>query len=517
MKKLMLGAMSAFNMFCCHAVADIPAEEMLVIDSELADYDGEKITLKGNVVIEHALGVFSANQIVLFSSPGKKGPKDKGPFGLLQMDDHVKLAFKDGGQLCCAKADLDYRALAGSFFSNENQEYVVYTESCCGKKKENAPDVPLVVKSRRMAVRLAPGEQGGGKLPRNSISEITADDQVTVNYNNDFFVSADQAVYQRDVAVSDAATAFALPGLITMRAATAGGLCQVSDREGDLIKATEICIDTIKRQLSFAKPKGALHAIAEKQHLGRIDFFANTMLWDEPAGMLTLYDDVEINQSGIGKIATAKEMRFYQDIIAKNKTLKAIETLCDTVLTYHDEDKNLCHTLTCSGPVKVDHEKMETRLLALRDAQGKVAEDKQVHFEDARGEIYADRVLIKYTLAGRTLAISKIVLLGNVKVINRLVSADDEAKTVLQYVLADRVDFNPQNNEMLFKAISKGHRVLFFDKSNSLQLSAPAVKIIRDKATKKDSIKGTGDVRFSFIESEFEQLRQRFALDKLKK
>lgn len=486
--------------------------EAIYIDSDLVDYDGEKVTLKGNVVIEHGLGVFSAGHMVLFSIEGK----EKGPFGKLQMNDQVKLKFKDGGQLCCAKADLDYRKLAGGFTGNEHQEFVVYTENCSTKKQGNPVDIPLVVKSRKMAVSLAAGKGSDEALPKNSISAITAEDQVTVSYNNDFVASSDKAVYQRDAVAPGLQTTSkiaALPGLITMNAATEGGLCQISDSSGDLIEATQICIDTVRRQLVFTKPKGSLETMAETKNVGRIDFSADRLEWDETTGVLVLHDHVGVDQNGIGKLETAKEMRCYLDVNARNKILKSIETMSDTTLTYHDKEKGIHHHLECSGAVKVDHEKMETRLFALRNADGKVSEDKQVHFKDPRGEVFADRVLIKYALEERNLAISRIILAGNVKVINSPISEEDES-VVHQYVVADRVDFTPQTNEMIFRAVGKGHRVLFYDKTNSLQLSAPALKINRDKATKKEAIRGIGDVRFSFIESEFAQLRRRFMLEK---
>lgn len=492
-------------------MASLSDEEVVVIDSELADYDGDKISLQGNVVVEHALGVFSANQMILTSDAGK----EKGSLDLLLMNDHVKLDFKDGGQLSCAKANLDYRSLTGTFLSNDQQEDVVYTENCGGKKHDASLDVPLVLKSRRMNVKLAPGSGGATGFSKNAISEMTADDHVQVVYNRDFVISSDHAVYQRNMASNNDVKVFILPGTITMQSTSDDGVCQVSDQSGDLIKASQISIDTINRQLAFSRPKGALHAFGEKQHVGRIDFSADKMLWDDSAGILTLRDKVEVNQNGIGKIATPNEMRFYQDVSSNSQALKGIETVSDTVLTYHDEDKNLCHTLTCSGPVKVDHQKMETRLYALQNAEGKVAEGQQIHFEDARGEIFADRALIKYSLVDHSPVISKIILAGNVKVVNRLPAPDDETKTVLQYALADRVDFSPESKVMIFKATDKSRRVLFFDKSNSLQLSAPALKITRDKATKKDEIKGIGDVRFSFIDSEIEQLRKRLLLEKI--
>lgn len=473
-----------------------------------ANNDGEKVTLRGNVVIEHEQGRYSAGHVVLFSKEGK----GKDSFGLLRMNDDVKLTFKDGGELCCGLAELDYRDQVGKFAGNEQQEFVVYKEQPAGKTQGSGVCTPLMVKSRKMAVTLAAVKRAVETSQKNSINSILAEDQVTVCYNEDIVVSADYADYRRaEPEVVSKGTL--LSGLITMYTATEGGLCQVSDSSGDLIEATRINIDTTKKQLVFIQPKGTLETIAGATNLGRIDFIADRLEWDEQSGVFVLQDHVGVDQNGIGKLETSKEMRCYLNAGTRNKMLKSIETVSDTTLTYHDAEKGMHHNLFCSGPVKVDHEKMETRLFALRDESGKVSEDKQIHFKDPRGEVFADRVLIKYATEGSNLEITRIILAGNVKVVNNPIPDDEEAP-LLQYVLADRVDFTPQNNEMVFRAIVKGHRVLFYDKTNSLQVSAPAIKINRDMATKKDAIKGIGDVRFSFIESEFAQLRRRFMLEK---
>ncbi|MBA3816658.1 MAG: hypothetical protein H0X29_09120 [Parachlamydiaceae bacterium] len=498
-----------FSSFPITLQSNIPEEEMLIIDSELADYNGKNIILQGNVVIEHMLGTISANHMTLHTA--KK--KEFGPFGLLEMHDRVKLNFRDGEVLSCAKAEVDYQALTGSFFGNEVQEFVTYTESEVEKKEGKTALAPLNVKSRRMTIRLASKEmKGDKKLPKNNVSALTADEQVTVNYNNDFTVIADHAIYQRMSEDKEAEKAGALPGIITMKSAKVDGTCQVSNLEGDVIRADQIGIDTVKLQLTFNDPKGTLKRNDSAKGIKQIDFSAEKLVWDDLAGVLALSKQVVLNQQGMGKLETPHEVRFYQHIVNHKKVLKAIESLSETVLTYREEDKNFSHTLSCSGPVTVDHEKMETRLVSNKNDFGDIDEARQVHFEDSQGEIFADKVLIKYALLKGSISVSKIYLVGNVKIYNRLNSAEDETIVVLQYALADRVDFRPHTKEMLFKSSNTTRRVLFFDKTNNLQVSAPALKIIRDKATGIDSIKGDGDVRFSLLESEFEQLRKRFSL-----
>lgn len=471
---------------------------------------GDNISLSENACIEHSFGRFCADQMVLHL-PHEKG---SGSFGLLQMRGHVSLSFKDGGHLSCVNADIDSPTFSGTFVGSAEQD-VVYAEQLRGKRAENGVQVPLTIKSPRMSVRLAGHAAEAEGRSKHCISEMTAGGLVTVNYNDDFIVVSDHAVYMRAPEGSDAKQAAALSGLITMRAGTEDGRCQVSNQSGDVIKASEIRIDTDTKKLTFLHPKGALRAKAdgEEDQAERVDFSADLLVWDESSGVLLLKDNVEVNQKAMGRLETSKELRFFQTGTNGRKMLRSIETIGDTVLTCRDEDKNLCHTLACSGPVKVDHVKLETRLYAVCDLQGAVPEGNQIFFKDAYGEIYADRALVKYAMDDQTPILRKIILAGNVRIISHKPAEADEEAAVLQYALADRVDYIPHTKEMIFKALYQGHRVLFFDKANNLQVSAPALKVTRDKAAKQETVQGMGDVRFSFIESEFQQLRQRFLLE----
>lgn len=143
-----------------------------------------------------------------------------------------------------------------------------------------------------------------------------------------------------------------------------------------------------------------------------------------------------------------------------------------------------------------------------------IAEDPvhdPVHLKDDFGEIYADRAEILYTpLQGRIKTPEKVILTGNVKIVNKNgLLADSSA--ILHMALADKVELTPQSNEIVFYAKRK-NRVLFYDKGNDLQISAPKLKVRRDKRTKKESFEGSGDVRFSFQDKEIALLREKFTL-----
>lgn len=487
----------------CRAVQ----EEMMVIDSALADYDGKKITLSGNVVVEHELGKISANQVVLFPENEEK----KVRFAYLKMNDNVKISLKDGGQLNCSIADLDYKSMTGKFSGNPQQEYVIYTESC---KDKAGISVPLVVKSRQMNVQITREESQNSQTPKSLLNEITAESNVTVNYNHDFIITSDQAQYQRLQKEKENNTSSQprLPGLIQFRAAEQAGFCQVTNRNGDMIRANQIYIDTLKRHLLFLYPKGIIFSPShgdQKEEPTRTEFSSDTMTWEEPKDLLILRDHVVVNQKGIGQIANNEEVQIHRHVVGGKKLLRSIDSSGETIMTLLDEAKGIMHTLTCYGKVILDNEHLITHLESPRDAYGKVLPGKQVFFEDRLGEVYADKADLLYEYANKSIVPAKLILTGNVWILNRSTAHEEDPGKFLQYSIAETVEFYPQTKEMHFFSKENG-RVLFFDKANNVQMSAPALKIKRDPNSKADSIHGVGDVRFSFLENELEQLRKRF-------
>lgn len=344
-----------------------------------------------------------------------------------------------------------------------------------------------------------------------NVNEITADQNIFLDYTGKFFVTADHAIFQRNNQISNTEESLALPGRITLFSDLhEGQLCNVYNRNGSNIYAETIRIDTIKRELAFTHPRGTLANIAKNDEGKSIEFSADFLIWDEQTERLVMQKNVKINQPGIGLLQNQEEVSILLNTIDGKKNLHTIDAAGSSTLTHNRE--GFSHILKCFGLIKVDHQKMEAKLYSPKNADGFIFEDKQVVFEDPKGEIFANNALIQYSEVEGEIVPSKIVLAGNVKISNRLVSPNDATKTVLQYILADRVEFFPRSKEMILKGTA-GRRVLFFDKVNTLQLSAPQLKIIRDKATKKETVQGIGDVRFSFIEPEFEQLRKRFSLD----
>lgn len=349
-------------------------QEIVVIDSDEASYDGNNVELRGHVVVDHDIGAMSAGYMRF--SRGQKGK--------LFMKDHVLISLKDNGQLSCAQAEIDGEF--GIFSGDAQQKDVVYTDMSQRR-------IPLVVKSSLMHVQLSPENK--------AFIKISTSGHVTVHYDNDFIITADEGIYDRR-------------GDINLK-----GHCQVTNRDNDLIHADSIHINT-----------NNCHMI--------------------------LQNDVVIKHHALGTFTTDKGFQLTYAIIDGKKKLKTLQSIGKT--------------------------------------------EKQVAYSNELGKIFADHVNIKYP--------DQFILEGNVRILNRHPFYREDG-SILQYALADRVEYAPETQEMIFTAKEDG-RVLFFDKLNDVQISAPAIKMRRDITTNKNTIQGIGEVRFSFLEQEAEQIKKQF-------
>ena len=121
-------------------------------------------------------------------------------------------------------------------------------------------------------------------------------------------------------------------------------------------------------------------------------------------------------------------------------------------------------------------------------------------FKDHRGRVFARKAVFDLTS-------QDCILSGDVKMIHREGALE-------QYALADRVRMIKGEREIRFFS-NQGRRVLFYDKINRLQMSAPEISVIKDPSTLQNSVKGKGNVRFHFKDEEYERLRHYFFTEKI--
>jgi lipopolysaccharide export system protein LptA len=248
------------------------------------------------------------------------------------------------------------------------------------------------------------------------------------------------------------------------------------------IKGTQVKLKSQDEAVEVEKPRGKL-----KQ--GEIEIEADHMVW--AGSILTLKGNVKIRLKDQGTLMTDSTLR-----------LKRGSDL-------------VWETVEVDGPLsfsKVESDKEKSfNLIASKGAFGNLRNHeitfysqpgKPVHLIDALGEAYGDTLTLYY----KEKALDKVVLQGDVY-LSHILNSEVERS----YARADQVSYDPKIYETILE--SKDGRVFIFDKVNQVEVSAPRIRLIRDPVTKKESIKGEGDVRFELLQNEFLELKKRFKFE----
>lgn len=461
----------------------------LLVNSGEAEYSSQGISLSGKVSVQHDIGVISANKLNII-------PSKKNKFASLEMEDQVTLKIKDGGELNCEKALINYETLSGSFLGNKENPDVIFKNTA--EQQENEP-IPLIVKSNLVKTALIK------KNNKTKVDYIIAEGNVRAFYNQDYLLFADHAIFQSNLDEDTTNGILTLTVLNSLDKA-----CLIINQNKDAIKADRIILDSSNKTIRCLKPRGHIYLGSLENDQEKMEFSADDLMWDEKKQILTLTNHIKGKIPTIGTIIT-DELQLNCKEVERKRCVHSLLAPYGSTLTYIDPKTKSTHSLICQGFFEINHENKQLILKSPRDHEGKVLEDKQVYFDDLLGDVYADEISISYEKLENTLVPKKLLMVGNVKIQNCFDGHIQECGSVLQYALADNVEYDIKQNCMLLKSNSS-ERVLLYDKVNDIQMSAPSLKITRDHQSAKGAIQGMGDVRFTFIEKEFEQIRRHFQL-----
>lgn len=474
-------------------------DEPLVINSGEAEYNGKEISLTGNVVIQHSLGKIAAQHLTILPSEDKKMR-----FAFIKMDEDIRIDLQGGGQLNCQQAEIDYQHLKGVFQGNAQAPDVVYIEM--GNSSDTPDQAVLMVKSEKLDAELQQQLNPVTSTTQTVIKQLQAIGNIRAYYNNNYLILADHAHYQRLPTEQD-------PLAQTLTLSTVNPkdcLCQITNKNGDLLQAERIQIKMPNRQLICFQPRGTL-VFNQKEKPQQIEFAATTLTWDDPEQKLLLQGQIQMHQAGVGDLKANKEVTIQQHIVQGQKAIHSISSKEGAELSYIDPYQ-MTHHLINYGPLLINHEKMQVILHSPINEQGEIPVEKQIHFENLFCDAYANQMQIDYKEQEQMWTPVKIILQGQVKILNRFDGHIQETGSILHYVLADHIEYFPETQDLLLSS-QEGKRVLFYDKVNNVQMSAASLKIKRDPQTHKESIQGIGDVRFTFIEHEFDQFKEHFRLE----
>lgn len=160
------------------------------------------------------------------------------------------------------------------------------------------------------------------------------------------------------------------------------------------------------------------------------------------------------------------------------------------------------HKLISQGEILIDSEQLRATVQSPQVA-GKVLPENQLYYEESEVAIYADSSQMEYALVGHAMQPTSLTLKGNI----RLFSHDP--KQPPRCGIADRVTYSLSTRTLILSA-DPGRKVLFWDETQGMHLSAPEVHITYDSETKQQNIKGVGKVQFAFTPEEQSKFQQIF-------
>lgn len=473
-----------------------PAQEAAAVSSSNASYDGNALVLTGHVLLDHGMGKMSADEAKLERQEAGK----EFPFSLIQLMNHVQLNMKNGAEIQCDGANLDFTKLKG-FLSAQNGSKVVYSDAL----KRGA----FRLSSNNVELKIAKKEESD-KKSNFDIETILAKEEVNIEFEKAFVLEAHQALYRKTPMKEGSSEEF--QGVVTAYPKDANTPCKLTHGE-DVILAESVDLDLVNSKLSLLHPKGALGAHllpgTQKGSIQKegVKFNCDHLLWDHLNSTLTLKGHVNIFESLFGKLSSDGELEIVQLQTKQSKQLKSIRTTGATEILFKDEHE-VSHHLKGQGPFMFERQKLRATLESPRRKPGKdgkgggVPLDKQIHYQTEGLSLFANQAVMEYAAAQGSLRPTVLTLTGNI----RLFSSDDKKS---RNALADRLTLSNTTRTVILSA-GPGRKVLFADASQGLKIAAQEVHITRDSKTGEEKVQGVGNVQFAFSAEENNLMKKLF-------
>ena len=440
-----------------------PALDSTAVSSESASYDGNALILKGQVILDHGLGKMKAEEAIL----EKQEVGKEFPFSFIRLRKDVLLTLSHDALLSCDTADLDFTSLKGHLTGNER---LCYTDSL--KRKKGGKTI-FSLTSKSADLDLSKQEEDEQK-PHYDIASVFAQDMVQFEYDQKYTLYADQALFRK---------------FQNHLSATCNQdhKCKLTS-EASVIEADKMDLDLISSELSMIFPQGTINSLLSQENA---HFSSNTLLWNHLTNTLFLKGNVHIQDPSLGDLFSEQDV----EIVQKDKQISSIKTEGKTIINYLN-----AHKLTCFGTIDLNQKKLQATIVSPL-VDGVTPQDLQLSYQEEQATVFADKGHIEYTLSGNTFQPVSLSLKGNV----HLFSHDNSR--AISYGVTDRLSYSPTTRTFILNA-DPGKKVIFINEEDNIRLSAQEVHITEDPSTKKQTVKGIGNVQLT-LSSEEEALMQK--------
>lgn len=368
------------------------------------------------------------------------------------LSEKVQVVIPDNGTLTCTSA----------YFDQDNSKLIL-EGTPHNKVTYNGPD--FTITCHRVTASVDPKMSS----LETGVQELLAEGNVQIVYQGMVTAIADTGHFQN--------------GLLVLTPTEESGSCHLTHERGDSIAAKKISFNLSEKKVTLTAPAGS---IATEPRETR--FNSGLLAWDITNHQLVLTDDIHIAQEDYGSLLVTDKLAILQDADNNLRSIVGEGTIAAALPNNQ--------TLSCVGSFTIDHPN-----------QTLIIKGSPITFRDTMGEIETDNATINYDKMKPTLiALAKNIKIQNFATVDKIVS-----DTCLHYILTDFATLDPITQTLTLLSES-GKKSLLYDKVNNIQVSARSLTVKRNEETKKDTIKGHGDVRFSFSEKEFNLLKQRFKM-----
>lgn len=424
------------------------------LNADSMHYRDRFLELSGNVVISHNPNIFSCSLALIEYKPSEK------EISQIDLKENVKIIIDDHSYLLCDKALIHVSEKLGILYKGEGLDRVKYFK-----------DPNFRLECDKMTICY------NGKV----LSKIIATGDLVIRELEKYSVFGHEAIREQNGKIS------VYPEMIP------NALCTIETFHNTKIQAESIHFDPEKKMISLHKARG----IISTEQYPEMNFFADIVIWDEEKNILTLQGKIRINQNHFVSLLNDERVVFHYN----KKELHKISASGHTEMNRFLDNGLTSYNLISDGEVSIDNK--EKKIIIEKSKN-------QIQYSDHLGSIFGDRLVLSYKEQGKNHLPDQVSLEGNVRLIGTMLGGDaNNSIPNSQYALADELKYSCEKKEMKLISHNK-KRVLFYDKINNMQISAPGILYSKGKTIDKDVIKGLGDVRFRFMEQEFDHLKKRF-------
>lgn len=332
------------------------------LSSDKAIYNGEFLTLMGNVLLEHEMGHMEAHQAIL-----KKGNSSQG-LSTIQLEEEVSISFQNQDSLNSEYAFLDFELGEGRIASDTHP--VVY------RGQEVTLYSPIIDFTFS---------------PSYEMTSMRAKEEVHIDYQKDFQLDCQEALFNQN----------SLKGTLT-----ASKACHLTYFD-NYIDASSMTLDLATDFITMELPRGTLSSLFFPNDSQRACQFTSDLLtWDPSQELLTLQGNIEIYDPSLGKLTGEEMFSLRQKICFRKRVIQSLETVGKTLFEGVDQQK-----LTTYGTLKMDRDHL---VMTCTNPP-----DKQLVYETATLHLSADRGSIEYAFQGFDLKLYEIQLHGNVQILSQ--------------------------------------------------------------------------------------------------